>query len=274
MANPFSYEGRRVVVTGASSGVGAALVDLLVELGAESITTLDVKEPGRETPASVTFVHTDLADPTSIDGALQAIAGPVHALFNNAGVAATLPARVVLSVNYLGARHLTDGLLDKMPSGAAVANTASIAGGGWPQHVTDILELLAIDGWDESLAWIDAHADLVADPYAFSKECMQVHTMRSSKATIARGVRTNSVCPGIIETPLIPDFEATMSRPLLEWTANQGLGRFATSAEIAAVLAFLGSDASAYMNGTNLIADSGFSAAMATNQIDFASLPS
>jgi NAD(P)-dependent dehydrogenase (short-subunit alcohol dehydrogenase family) len=271
MSNPFSYEGKRVVVTGASSGVGAALVELLAELGAESITTLDVKEPADA--SGVTFVRTDLADPVSVDAAIAVIEGPVDALFNNAGVAATLPAPVVMSVNYLGPRRLTEGLLGRMPQGAAVANTASIAGGGWPQHVNEILELLAVDDWDKSLAWIDAHAELVADPYSFSKECMQVHTMRSSKATIARGVRTNSVCPGIIETPLIPDFEATMSRPLLEWTANQGIGRFATPNEIARVLAFLGSDASAYMNGTNLIADAGFSAAMATNQVDFSSLP-
>jgi NAD(P)-dependent dehydrogenase (short-subunit alcohol dehydrogenase family) len=270
MTNPFSYDGKRVVVTGGASGVGAALVELLGDLGAASITVLDIKPP----TASIAFVETDLADPSSIDAAAGAIEGRVDVLFNNAGVAATLPPRVVMSVNYLGPRRLTQALLERMPSGAAVANTASIAGGQWPQRLPQILELLGIDGWDESLAWVDDHADLVADPYSFSKECMQVHTMKSSKATIAHGVRTNSVCPGIIETPLIPDFEATMSRPLLDWTAKQGLGRFATPAEIAAVLAFLGSDASVYLNGTNLVADSGFTASMATNQVDFSTLPS
>jgi NAD(P)-dependent dehydrogenase (short-subunit alcohol dehydrogenase family) len=271
MSNPFSYEGKRVVVTGGYSGVGAALVELLADLGATSVTVLDLKEPSG--PATA-FVRADLGDPASIEAAVAAIDGTVDVLFNNAGVAATLPAPVVMAVNYLGPRRLTERLLDRMPEGAAVANTASIAGGQWPQHLAQILELLAIDDWDKSLAWVDEHADLVADPYSFSKECMQVHTMRSSKATIARGVRTNSVCPGIIETPLIPDFEATMSRPLLDWTANQGMGRFATPREIAQVLAFLGSGASAYLNGTNLVADAGFTAAMATNQVDFSSLPS
>lgn len=270
MTNPFSYAGKRVVVTGAYSGVGAALIELLAELGAEDVTVLDVKEPsgphGR-------YLPTDLGDPASVDQAVAAIDGPVHALFNNAGVAATQPPPVVLAVNYLGPKRLTAGLLEKMPAGAAVANTASIAGGNWPQNLQAILELCAIDDWGAAQAWLEAHDDLLRDPYSFSKECMQVHTMVSSKATQARGVRTNSVCPGVIETPLIPDFEATMSRPLLEWTANQGAGRFAAPAEIAGVLAFLGSDASTYVNGANLIADAGFTAAMTTGQVDLSALP-
>jgi NAD(P)-dependent dehydrogenase (short-subunit alcohol dehydrogenase family) len=268
--NPFSYEGKRVVVTGGSSGVGAALVRLLLELGAAHVTVLDVKEPSDAS----SFVRTDLSDPHSVDAAAAGIDGPVHALFNNAGVAATLPTRVVMAVNYLGARRLTDRLIDRMPKGAAVAYTASIAGGQWPQHLAQILELLAIDEWDAALSWIDGQPELITDAYAFSKECVQVHVMRSSKASQARGVRSNSVCPGIIETPLIPDFEATMSRPLLDWTATQGIGRFAEPLEIANVLAFLGSDASSYLNGTNLVADAGFNAALTTGQVDFSTFPS
>ena len=42
MTNPFGYEGKRVVVTGAATGVGAALIEVLAELGAEHVTVLDV----------------------------------------------------------------------------------------------------------------------------------------------------------------------------------------------------------------------------------------
>jgi NAD(P)-dependent dehydrogenase (short-subunit alcohol dehydrogenase family) len=270
VSNPFSYAGKRVVVTGGASGVGAALVGLLTELGAAAVTVIDVKEAAGGTA----YVRADLSEPESIDAAAAAVDGPVHALFNNAGVAATLPSPVVMSVNYLGPRRLTDRLIDRMPEGAAVTYTASIAGGQWPQRLAKIQELLDIDGWDEALKWIDSEAELIRDAYSFSKECVHVHVMRSSKATGARGIRTNSVCPGIIDTPLIPDFEATMSRPLLDWTATQGIGRFAAPHEIAAVLAFLGSDASAYLNGTNLIADAGFTAAFTTGQVDYSTLPS
>ena len=73
-------------------------------------------------------------------------------------------------------------------------------------------ELLAIDEWDKALGWIDEQHELITDAYSFSKECVQVHTMRSAKSTLSAGVRSNSVCPGIIDTPLIPDFEATMRK--------------------------------------------------------------
>src|SRR4051794_32897402 len=92
-SNPFSYEGKRAVVTGAATGVGAALVELLAGLGAASITVLDVKEPSG--PVG-TFLQTDLADPASVDAAIAAIEGPVDVLCNNAGVAATLPMRTVM----------------------------------------------------------------------------------------------------------------------------------------------------------------------------------
>jgi NAD(P)-dependent dehydrogenase (short-subunit alcohol dehydrogenase family) len=269
MSNPYSYEGKRVVITGAYSGVGAALLELIAELGAAHITVLDLKEPGG--PVS-RFVQTDLSDPAAVDAAIATIDGPVHALFNNAGVAATLPSATVMAVNYLALRRLSEALLDRIPEGGAIANTASIAGGQWPTRVTEINELLDIGDWDDSLAWVAAHPESVADPYSFSKEVVQVWTMRSSRATMARGVRTNSVCPAPIDTPLLVDFRATMTDKLIDWTVEQANGRLATPLDVARSLAFLGSDAASYVNGTNLLVDAGFTAAMTTGQIDLSAL--
>ncbi len=270
MGNAFSYEGKRVVVTGGFSGVGAALIDDLKELGAEHVTVLDLKAPSG--PHDV-FLETNLSDKSAVDAAIAAIDGRVDVLFNNAGVAATQPPLTVLSVNYLALRRLSEGLLGQIPSGGAIVNTASIAGSGWPNHVTDIDELLAISDWDESLAWLEAHPELLADPYGFSKEVVQRYTMRSSRTTIAAGVRTNSVCPCPIETPLMVDFRATMGDAIIDWNVSQlGTGRIATPEDISPPLAFLGSDASAFVNGVNLIADGGFTSAMATGQVDFSAL--
>ena len=134
------------------------------------------------------------------------------------------------------------------------------------------LRALAVPGWDESLAWYEGHGDLGVDTYSFTKECVQVYTMKSSHATISRQVRTNSVCPAPIDTPLLPDFRKTMTDAIIDWTVEKASGRLVSPREVAMALAFLGSDAASFVNGVNLNVDAGFSAAMATGQVDFAAL--
>ncbi len=143
MSNLFSYEGERVVVTGAATGVGAGLLDVLAELGAPHVTVLDVKAP---TGPHQTFLATDLSDPGAVDAAIGAIDGPIDALFNNAGVADTLPSETVFRVNFLALRKLSETLLARIPEGGAIVNTASTAGGQWPTRIDMINELLDIDG--------------------------------------------------------------------------------------------------------------------------------
>jgi NAD(P)-dependent dehydrogenase (short-subunit alcohol dehydrogenase family) len=269
MADPFRYDGRRAVVTGGASGVGAALVEVLSELGASHITVLDVREP---TGPADRFLPTDLADPASVDAAIADIDGPVHALFNNAGVAATQAPKVVLSVNVLALRRLSEGLLDRIPDGGAIVNTASIAGAQWPDNVEVLDQFLDLD-WDGALAWLAEHeTSLPADSYSFSKQLVQRWTLRSSHTTLARGVRTNSVCPAPIDTPLLPDFRQTMTEKVIDWCVGECGGRLVTAREVATALAFLGSEAASFVNGVNLNVDNGFAAAMATNQVDFAGL--
>jgi NAD(P)-dependent dehydrogenase (short-subunit alcohol dehydrogenase family) len=268
--NPFSYQGKRVVITGAYSGVGAAAVELLSSLGASEIIALDVKEP--QGPIT-RFIETNMGDPAAIDAAAGAIDGPVDTLFNNAGIAATSPALEVMKVNYLGVRRLSETLLPKIPEGGAIATTASIAGSQWPARLGDILQLLAITDREQAIAWIQDHSEMVAGGYDFSKECLQVYTMLSSKGTMAKGVRTNSVCPGPIDTPLLPDFKKTMTEAIINWTIEQTHGKMATAQDIAMALVFLGCEASRFVNGVNLVADAGFSASLTTGQLDFSTLP-
>ncbi len=270
MTNPFSYEGKRVVVTGAATGVGAALIDVLAELGAEHVTVLDVKPPSGPHDR---YLETNLGDEAAVAAAINDIAGPVHALFNNAGVADTSPPRTVVAVNYLALRRLSEGLLDRIPDGGAIVNTASTAGGQWATHLEQITHLLDLDDWDATLDWTDANLGaLGVQPYFFSKELVQMYTMRSSRPTIRRGIRTNSVCPSPIDTPLLKDFRETMSDKLIDWNIGETNGRTVTAREVATVLAFLGSDAAVYVNGVNLLVDAGFTAAMTTGQVDFGAL--
>jgi NAD(P)-dependent dehydrogenase (short-subunit alcohol dehydrogenase family) len=269
MSNPFSYEHKRAVVTGGATGVGAGLLEVLAELGAEHVTVLDLKQPSGPHD---TFMQCDLSDLVAVESAVTAIDGPVHALFNNAGVADTSPPPVVFGVNYLALGTLSEGLLPKIPDGGAIVNTASTAGGQWPTRIDMINEVLDLGGqWESTLAWLDSH-DIGTAPYFFSKELVQVYTMRSSRPTMLRGVRTNSVCPSPIDTPLLKDFRETMTDKLIDWNIEQGNGRPVTPREVGLVLAFLGSDAAAYVNGVNLLVDAGFTAAMTTGQVDFAAI--
>ncbi|MCA2355786.1 SDR family oxidoreductase [Mycobacterium intracellulare] len=265
-----NYENKTVVVTGAATGVGAVLIERLRAAQAERIIALDIKPC---TGPVDQFILADLSDPFAIDDAIRQLPASIDVLFNNAGVASTLPTPIVMGVNVLAPRRLIEGLQHRMPPGSAVVNTASTAGGGFMERIAQILELLAIGDWRRSLEWVDAHPELTQNPYGFSKECAQVLTLLQATPLAKRDIRINSVCPGIIDTPLVADFQITMGTPIIDWMVSQSGGRKATPGEIADALAFLGSDAASYINGTNLLIDNGFSAAITTNQIDYSSMP-
>jgi NAD(P)-dependent dehydrogenase (short-subunit alcohol dehydrogenase family) len=266
----YGYEGRRVVVTGGARGVGAALLDVLASLDVSYVTVLD-----RDTPSGPhdAFLAVDLADEHSVRDAIAQVEGPVHALFNNAGVADTQPPRTVMAVNYLALRTLSEALLERMPEGTAIVNTASLAGNLWRKRMQQIDELLVVGvagGWGPSLEWFDANGESLGQgPYNFSKEVVERYTLRSSRTTMRRGVRTNTVCPGPIDTPLLPDFRKTTSDAIVDWNIREMNGRAVAPEEVATTLAFLGSPAAAYVNGVNLDIDGGFGAALATGQVDF-----
>lgn len=265
-----NYENKTVVVTGAATGVGAALVEQLRAGGADRIVALDIKRCNG--PVDQTIV-VDLADPIAIDDALGSLPERIDVLFNNAGVAATKPAAIVMAVNVFAPKRLIAAVQHRMPEGGAVVNTASTAGGGYLEHISEIQELLALDDWNAALNWVGEHPALTNNPYGFSKECAQVLTLQLSKPLGDRGIRINSACPGIIETPLLSDFKTSMGEPIIDWMVSQSGGRRAAPTEVASVLAFLGSAAAGYVNGANILVDNGFTAAVITNQADYSAMP-
>ena len=261
------FAGKRIVITGGYSGIGAALVELLREFGADQVIVLDIKEPEASLEG---FIETDMGNPVSIDNAIAQLTSegeaPIDFLFNNAGVAATLPPETVMRVNILGLKRLTERLMPTMQTGGAIVNTASVAGNGWSNHLNEINQLLDIDSWDEGVAWVAGHSDVVADGYIFSKECLQVYTMRSAKAATGHGLRINSVCPSPVETPLLPAFRETMTDQIIDWAIETGAGRVATPEDQARALLSLASDLSVYINGVNLLVDGGYTAALRMGQ--------
>ncbi len=269
MTSPFDYTGRIVLVTGAATGMGAETAALLVDAGAE-VHALDIAEVTSPVAGSQ---RVDLGDPTSIDGVLDALPERINAVMNCAGIpgGTRFDAHTVMRVNFLGLRHLTEAIFDRIPSGGSVTSIASLAGGGWTNHVTELTELLATGDFRAAEAWLDGRDDLIGDGYGFSKECVQYWTMWRSVTAIKSGVRINSICPGVTDTAIMADFRQAMGDNAIKMTAEAGIGRLATADEMAPAMAFLGSEgAASYVNGVNLDIDGGFMAAMTTGQVDFA----
>jgi NAD(P)-dependent dehydrogenase (short-subunit alcohol dehydrogenase family) len=268
VTSPFNYAGKRVIVTGAASGMGAATVAMLADCGAE-VHALDIAPV--DGPAAKTY-ETDCGDPASIDATIDAIGAPVHGLFNIAGVPQTHPPERVFGVNFLGLRHITERTLESMSEGAAVANVASKAGSGWANHLAPIQDLIATPDYSSGAQWATANLAEQGDPYFFSKECVVVYTMQRAHDLLERGIRVNCLSPGPVESPMMPSFREALGSSLLDWTAEQ-VGRMGRPDEMAGPLVFLNSDEASYVNGFDLMADGGFTGAISLGLVDFSTLP-
>lgn len=131
-------QGRVLVVTGASSGIGAATAAMLGDRGGQVIG-LDIQPP----PPGQRHVHCDLADPASISQVLTVLPASVDGLVNAAGVPGTREGELVFRVNFLGLRELTESLMPRIPAGGSVVQVASTAGSQWAQRLPELHRLLA-----------------------------------------------------------------------------------------------------------------------------------
>jgi NAD(P)-dependent dehydrogenase (short-subunit alcohol dehydrogenase family) len=250
------YTGRRVVVTGCASGIGAALVGPLTELGAEVIG-LDVREPAEGAGPAV-FGRVDLSDPASIDAAVALIDGPVHGLFNVAGVSSGIgdPMKVV-TINLLGTRHLTEALIPRMPAGSAIASVSSLAASHYRENSEVTLGLLETTSMADGVQWCRDHPEALADGgYRLSKEALILYGMANVAALGAKGLRINCTGPGVTDTPILDQLRGAYGQEFLD-AFRTPLGRVAGPAEQAAVLMFLNSDAASYITGQVIWVDGG-----------------
>lgn len=247
------YDGRRVVVTGCASGIGAHLVAQLGELGAHVIG-LDRRPPARGT---ADFHEVDLSDPDSIDQAIASITGSVDALFNVAGVSSGIgDPLLVVTVNFLGLRHLTEALLPKLTGGSSIVSVSSLAAAGYRDHLREAAPLLATTTMADGIRWCEEHPDVLGTGYQLSKEAVILYTMRSTVDLGARGIRINCTGPGVTETPILDQLRTAYGQAFLD-DIPKPLGRVSDPAEQAAVLLFLNSRAASYISGQVVWVDGG-----------------
>ncbi len=250
------YESRHVVVTGAASGMGAAVCEILVELGAE-VTGADIKEisDGR-----VSGRHMNLAERGSIDAFVDSLEdGSVYALFCCAGLPQTFPPLDVVQVNFLGSRYLIESMLPKLEAQSAIAVITSLTL-GWVQDAERLSPLINSASMEEGRTWVEANLESLGDSYVAAKSAMAAWATIHSTRYIGRGARMNLLCPGITETPMLPAFREAAGDALN--MLPQPLGRETTAAEQAFAMVFLNHPRASAVVGLSLYNDGGSQAAI------------
>lgn len=264
MDDAFGYAGKRVIVAGAGSGMGAATARILVELGAE-VHALDIKKP--DVAGLASFTGCDLREPGDIDAAVARIGKIVNNLFNCAGLPNTFPGLDVMLVNFCGPRHLTERVIPHMPEGGAIASIGSTAGIGWLANMQTLMPLVTSPDFAAARAWCEEDPARLANAYGLSKEAVNAYTALRSYALAGKGIRINCLNPGPTDTPMMPEFEKAMGKRYMD-DFPVPLGRHAAAEEQAWPLVFLNSPRASFVTGISLDADGGFVGGLYTGQID------
>jgi 2-hydroxycyclohexanecarboxyl-CoA dehydrogenase len=232
-------EGRRALVTGGASGIGAATAARLAAEGVE-VWVGDINLDGAEKVAGEIAGHAVELDVTDLDAARSAVhaVGELDILINNAGMdnfgffvyVTQEQWQQVLAVNLEGAMNLTHAALAGMQERGygRIVNIASEAG-----RV----------GSKGSAAYSAAKAGLIGFTKAIAREAARY------------GVTANAIAPGPIETPLLMgamEFGEIGEKVIETMKSSTQMGRLGQPDEVAAAAAFLASDDASYVTGETL----------------------
>ena len=246
-------DGKVSIITGAGSGMGRVAAQLFAGQGARVVVAEYSETAGAETVDLVrqaggeaTFVRTDVSSETDakamVDHAL-ATYGRLDCLYNNAGVmpeadhsvidtdVATWDAVMAVNVRgvYLGCKY---------------AIPAMIEGGGG--SIINIASFVAILG-----------CSVPQDAYTASKGAVLSLTRSLAVQFGPNGIRTNAICPGPVETPLLMDWLLKDEAAKQLRLARNPTGRFGKPEEIVQLAIYLASDESRWTNGASLVVDGG-----------------
>ena len=246
----FRFDGKRALVVGGATGMGAAVAELAKDAGADVV----VMDRAAVTLEGVETIALDLSDKDSIDTAVDACGGPVHALFSCAGVADGTPG--IERINFIGHRRLIDRMRSNgmLPRGAAIGMISSAAGLGWQANLEVLHEYLAITDFDEAASW--ARDNNKAD-YMWSKMAINAYVAREAFGLLKDGIRINAILPGPTNTPLAQANAEMWLGFGADYREAVGI-EASTALEQAYPLLFLCSDAATGVNGVTVVTDAGY----------------
>lgn len=244
MDNPMSLKGKRILITGASSGIGRAVAEVTAQLGAATVLVARRADKLAEVraglpqstkhlicPGDVTdnmFLE-ELFETSTRDGRLDGI---VHA----AGIGPTQPIGFS-DPDFVEDVHRTNALsflqLMRLATRMKYRNC--------PYSVVAVSSIAALAGWS------------CVSTYAASKGAVSASVRALAIELAPKGIRVNAVCPGHVKTPMLNPADEKVLADL------QPLG-IGSPKQIADVIAFLLSDAASFITGVNLPVDGGYSA--------------
>ncbi len=244
--NPYLLQGKSILVTGASSGIGRATAILCSKMGASVILTARNEERLQETMKQMEgdkhrYVISDLSkleDVSSLINEIEEIDGVV----NNAGMNKILPIQYVnseelldtMQVNALSPILLTQGLIKKrkIRKGGSIVFVSSIAG--------------------------HTRSSVGNSMYCASKGAVTGFVKCIAKELASKHIRCNEVLPGQSNTAIMSQ-GAVSEEQMKELTSRIPLKRLGDPSEIASGIVFFLSDAASYITGSSLIIDGGLS---------------
>ena len=272
MKDMLGYSGKVCVVTGASSGMGASLAEMLIEHGAE-VWTASRGEVALE--GQVGWVKLDQVSRDSIDAAFSELPEKIDCFFGVAGVSGLKNNYVdTFTIDFVANKYILDEYLSKRVAPVcSITFVTSTAGVRWAKEelIAEYKAIVEADGWD---ATVEAIHDLDMDDvggnmaYMLAKRAMNYLVAAKAAEYATRDVRINAVLPCSTGSRFATEFFEIMPSARTQFEQSVGNGKpLADPSVMGKACLYLGSDLAEYVSGHCLVVDWGLEAATLTGQV-------